>query len=166
VLTTPHEGTPRRGSKRVDPKHQELVPDKITNEEARRSARGSRRDVIAQTINPELKNNTGKMLFDEDCGNYEFSTVEMWGKLEDTFFSELYNKAKKNVPGLLQKETEYILQKEKENTEALDKKGQTGKKKKEGKSFLGLNLSDAQEIYQGEPQARVESGQTLGIDSR
>jgi CRISPR/Cas system CMR-associated protein Cmr3 (group 5 of RAMP superfamily) len=105
------------------------------------------------------------MLFDENCGNYEFSTLEMWAKLEQTFFSELYNKAKKNVPGLIQKETEYILQKEKENTVALDKKGQTGKKKKEGKSFSGLNASDAPEIYEGEPTARVESGQTVGVGS-
>ena len=75
---------------------QKILANKYSRENKRQTQRATRRESIFLTITP--KEHTSKMLFDEECGNYEFTTYKMWQKIESSYYAELYHKSLKYGP--------------------------------------------------------------------
>jgi hypothetical protein len=83
-----------------------------------------------------------KMLFDADCGTYEYSSVKMWQVLESTKYATLFRSTMKRAPEIADARKKWKLrQKEKlqqvEKEKALVRLKQGFRRVKVGRGVLG-----------------------------
>ena len=105
--------------------------DCMTKQNARIESRTARRSVILTHISNLQESILPKMLYDEDCGNYEFSTVEMWHNLEDTLPADLYHKAKIKKEEILEAEKKFDLDKLEKSNSSPGRNKKKGVKEKQ-----------------------------------
>ena len=74
---------------------------------SRRDLRDSRRSIILSQQNNIPEATLPQMLFDEDCGNYDFSNVNLWKCFEGTRAAELYHIAQIKKDQILELEREF-----------------------------------------------------------
>lgn len=98
------------------------------------SKRESRRSVILQK-QPELIKNTIQMLFDANCGTYEFSSKMFWEKLECSIWADLFRMTEKKAPEIIELRKQYIEKRrlEEEEKDRLEKE-------KDAKNLRKINM--------------------------
>lgn len=111
-----------------------LIEESVLNLERRITEKSSRRSIIVK----EVPEKSMQMLFDEDCGNYEFDSTGMWAELEDSASGKLYRQTLERIPDIIKAQEDYKKSLENDISPLMNKK--VVKKSVLGKLFLVLNV--------------------------
>jgi hypothetical protein len=82
------------------------------------------------------------MLFDADCGTYEYSSVKMWQVLESTKYATLFRATMKRTPEIADARKKWKIQqkwklKQVEKEKALSRLKQGSRRVRVGKGVMG-----------------------------
>lgn len=122
---------PRQSSKQIE----EL--ERSAQEVSRRELRNSRRSIILSQQNNIPESTLPQMLFDEDCGNYDYSSANLWKCFEGTRAAELYHIAVIKCDEIVGLEREF----DKKQQQKLEKSSQSPVKAKKKRKKQDSSLT-------------------------